>query len=122
MGERGRGLTENARRADSLRPAPADRARRARRRASARPLVVRALPAGAGPRSERAARARRRTGRTPVASAPHAGAGGARVEWHSVARAEAENQVTTSKQRSFCDLLPKSHRTTPEAAVLFASR
>ena len=61
---------------------PADRTRRARRD-SARPLVVRALPAGAGPRSERAARARRRTGRTPVVSAPPAGAGGARVEWHA---------------------------------------
>jgi hypothetical protein len=63
-------------------PAPVDRARRARR-ASARPLVVRVLPAGAGPRSERAARARRRTGRTLVVSAPPAGAGGARVEWHA---------------------------------------
>ena len=33
----------------------------------------------------------------------------------------ANNQVTTSKQRSFCDLLPKSHRTTPEEVVFFAS-
>ena len=51
-------------------PAPADRARRARR-ASARPLVVRALPAGAGPRSERAARAGRRTGRTKRRQTPN---------------------------------------------------
>ena len=51
-------------------PAPADRARRARR-ASARPLVVRTLPADAGPRNEKAARAGRRTGRTKRRQTPN---------------------------------------------------
>ena len=44
------------------------------------------------------------------------------IQGHSASTVAAENQVTTSKQRSFCGLLPKSHRTTPEAVVLFASR
>jgi len=52
------------------RPAPVDRARRAWR-ASARPLVVRAPTAGAGPHSERAARAGRRTGRTKRRQIPN---------------------------------------------------
>jgi hypothetical protein len=51
-------------------PAPADSARHARR-ASAHPLVVCALPAGAGPRSERAARGGRRTGRTTRRQPPN---------------------------------------------------
>jgi hypothetical protein len=49
---------------------PIDSARRARR-ASAHPLVVCALPAGTGPRSERAARAGRRTGRTKRRQTPN---------------------------------------------------
>ena len=68
-GARTRPRTHRERAARGL-PAPADRARRARR-ASARPLVVRALPAGAGPWSERAARAGRRTGRTKRRQPPN---------------------------------------------------
>ena len=77
-------------------PAPADRARRARC-ASARPLVVRALPAGAGARSKRAARAGRRTGRTLVVSAPPDGAGGAR-ERH--ARSDRHEEKRKSRRRT----------------------
>ena len=51
-------------------PASAYRARRARC-TSARPLVVRALPAGVGPRSERAACAGRRTGQTKRRPTPN---------------------------------------------------
>ena len=39
----------------------------------------------------------------------------------NVFKTPAENQVTTSQQRSFCGLLPKSHRTTPDEVVFFAS-
>ena len=61
-GARTRPRTHRERAARGL-AASANRARRARR-ASARPLAARALPAGAGTRSERAARAGRRTART----------------------------------------------------------
>ena len=77
-------------------PTPVDRARRARC-ASARPLVVRALPAGAGARSKRAARAGRRTGRTLVVSAPPDGAGGAR-ERH--ARSDRHEEKRKSRRRT----------------------
>ena len=51
-------------------PAQVDQALRARR-ASARLLMVRPLPAGAGPRSERAAHGGRRTGRTKRRQTPN---------------------------------------------------
>ena len=94
-GARTRPRTHRERAARGL-PTPVDRARRARC-ASARPLVVRALPAGAGARSKRAARAGRRTGRTLVVSAPPDGAGGAR-ERH--ARSDRHEEKRKSRRRT----------------------
>ena len=79
MGERGRGLTENARRGGSLHRPTARVALGVRPRT--RSWCAPYPPArGLGARERRA---RRRTGPTLVVSAPPAGAGGARVEWHA---------------------------------------
>ena len=93
MGERGRGLTENARRGGSLHRPTARVALGVRPRT--RSWCAHYPPArGLGARERRA---RRRTGPTLVVSAPPAGAGGARVEWH--ARSDRHEEKKRKRRR-----------------------